>query len=72
MSDHVIPESAFFSAEEKVQILSGKCPGEVEPLEIKPANSFTSSWSTILVVTTQLLNVRRGSVAVRVVGVMNL
>ena len=27
MSDHVIPESAFFSAEEKVQILSGKCPG---------------------------------------------
>ena len=27
MSDHVTPESAFFSAEEKVQILSGKCPG---------------------------------------------
>ena len=42
------------------------------PLEIKPANSFTSSWSTILVVTTQLLNVRGGSVAVRVVGVMDL
>jgi len=27
MSDHVTPESAFFSAEEKVQILSAKCPG---------------------------------------------
>ena len=27
MSDHVTPESAFFAAEEKVQILSGKCPG---------------------------------------------
>ena len=27
MSDHVTPDSAFFSAEEKVQIRSGKCPG---------------------------------------------
>ena len=27
MSDHVTPESAFFSAEEKVKILSSKCPG---------------------------------------------
>ena len=26
MSDHVTPESSFFCAEEKVQILSGKCP----------------------------------------------
>ena len=27
MSGHVTPESTFFSAEEKVQIFSGKCPG---------------------------------------------